>query len=109
MIDEIGEVVVDVTGAVLRHAGGFVVDMTVDHIFSRHTARFFHGVGRRVIRFGTVGQSISHRRCGSCHGAKQRDRRHPTGSRYRSESCSGSPCSWGSALAAPIFFDRESA
>jgi hypothetical protein len=56
MIDEIGEVVVDVTGAVLRHAGGFVVDMTVDHIFSRHTARFFHGVGRRVIRFGTVGQ-----------------------------------------------------
>jgi hypothetical protein len=56
MVDEIGEVVVDAAGAVLRHAGGFVVDVTVDHIFSRHTARFFHGVGRRAIRLGTLGQ-----------------------------------------------------
>ncbi|BBF68525.1 MULTISPECIES: hypothetical protein [Sphingomonadaceae] len=56
MVDEIGEVVVDVAGAVLRHAGGFVVDLTVDHVFSRHTARFFHGVGRRLIAVVTVGR-----------------------------------------------------
>ncbi|HUD90267.1 hypothetical protein [Sphingobium sp.] len=55
MVDEIGEVVVDVAGVVLRHAGGLVVDLTVDHVFSRHTARFFHGVGRRVIAVSTLG------------------------------------------------------
>lgn len=56
MVDELGEVVVDVAGAVFRHAGGLVVDLTVDHIFSRHTARFFHGVGRRVIAILTLGR-----------------------------------------------------
>lgn len=50
------EIAAEAAGALLRHAGGFVVDMTVDHIFSRHTARFFHGVGRRVIRLGTLGR-----------------------------------------------------
>lgn len=55
MVDEIGEVVVDAAGVVLRHAGGLVVDLTVDHVFSRHTARFFHGVGRRVIAVATMG------------------------------------------------------
>ncbi|MCP1469960.1 hypothetical protein J3E64_001647 [Sphingobium sp. OAS761] len=55
-MDELGEVVIDVAGAVLRHAGGYVVDVTVDHIFSRHTARFFHGVGRRTIAVGTLGR-----------------------------------------------------
>ncbi|HAF41749.1 MAG TPA: hypothetical protein DCG90_08290 [Sphingobium sp.] len=55
MVDEIGEVVVDAAGVVLRHAGGLVVDLTVEHVFSRHTARFFHGVGRRVIALVTLG------------------------------------------------------
>ncbi|MFC3443001.1 hypothetical protein ACFOKF_17655 [Sphingobium rhizovicinum] len=55
MVDEIGEVVVDVAGVVIRHAGGLVIDLTVDHVFSRHTARFFHGVGRRVIAVATLG------------------------------------------------------
>ncbi|WP_420144450.1 hypothetical protein [Sphingobium sp.] len=54
-VDEIGEVVIDATGVVLRHAGGLVVDLTVDHIFSRHTARFFHGIGRRMIAIATLG------------------------------------------------------
>lgn len=57
MVDELGEVVVDVAGALLRHAGGLAVELTVDHIFSRHTARFFHGVGRRVIAVATVGRT----------------------------------------------------
>ncbi|SEJ04809.1 hypothetical protein SAMN05518849_102323 [Sphingobium sp. AP50] len=56
MVDDIGEVVVDVAGVVLRHAGGLVVDLTVDHVFSRHTARFFHGVGRRLIAVATLGR-----------------------------------------------------
>ncbi|QGP79494.1 hypothetical protein [Sphingobium sp. CAP-1] len=56
MVDDIGEVVVDVAGAALRHAGGLVIDLTVDHVFSRHTARFFHGVGRRLIAVGTLGR-----------------------------------------------------
>lgn len=55
MVDDIGEVVVDAAGLVLRHAGGLVVDLTVDHVFSRHTARFFHGVGRRLIAVATLG------------------------------------------------------
>ncbi|WP_298399890.1 hypothetical protein [Sphingobium sp.] len=55
MVDDIGEVVVDVAGVVIRQAGGLVVDLTVDHVFSRHTARFFHGVGRRVIAVATLG------------------------------------------------------
>ncbi|MDO7835887.1 hypothetical protein Q4610_12610 [Sphingobium sp. HBC34] len=55
MVDDIGEVVVDAAGLVLRHAGGLVVDLTVDHVFSRHTARFFHGVGRRLVAVATLG------------------------------------------------------
>ena len=31
-------------------------EMVVDHVFSRHTARFFHGVGRRVIAILTLGR-----------------------------------------------------
>ncbi|MFB0874149.1 MULTISPECIES: hypothetical protein [unclassified Sphingobium] len=56
MIDDVGEVVVDTAGVVLRHAGGLVVEATVAHIFSRHTARFFHGVGRRAIALATFGR-----------------------------------------------------
>lgn len=41
---------------VIRHAGGMIVEVTVNHIFSRHTARFFHGVGRRVIAVATIGK-----------------------------------------------------
>lgn len=41
-----------VTGAVnaLQAAG-----MVAEHVFSGHTARFFHGVGRRVIAIATFG------------------------------------------------------
>ncbi|BBD01206.1 MULTISPECIES: hypothetical protein [Sphingobium] len=31
------------------------VGMVAEHIFSGHTARFFHGVGRRVIAVATFG------------------------------------------------------
>ncbi|MFZ2995726.1 hypothetical protein [Sphingobium sp.] len=50
--DAVGEVL----GVVVRHAGGFMVDMAAQHIFSRYTARFFHGVGRRVIAVLTLGR-----------------------------------------------------
>ncbi|MET0372096.1 MAG: hypothetical protein ABW039_12065 [Sphingobium sp.] len=50
--DAVGEVV----GAVARHAGGFAIDLVVDHVFSRHSARFFHGVGRRAIALVMVGR-----------------------------------------------------
>jgi hypothetical protein len=53
--DAIGEVVGEAVGFVVRQAGGLVVDLTVSHIFSRHTARFFHGVGRRAIAVATLG------------------------------------------------------
>lgn len=41
---------------VVRQIGGFALDLTVEHIFSRHTARFFHGIGRRVIAIATLGR-----------------------------------------------------
>ncbi|EQB31252.1 hypothetical protein [Sphingobium ummariense] len=50
--DAVGEAV----GFIVRQAGGLVVDLTVEHVFSRHTARFFHGVGRRVIAAATLGR-----------------------------------------------------
>ena len=55
MVDVIGEAAAEVAGALFRHAGGLVIDLTVEHIFSRHTARFFHGLGRRVIFVTTLG------------------------------------------------------
>ena len=55
MVEIIGEVAADIAGALVRHAGGLVVELSVEHIFSRHTARFFHGVGRRVIFIGSLG------------------------------------------------------
>lgn len=51
-IDEIAEAV---GGAIIRQVGGFVVELTVEHVFSRHTARFFHGVGRRGLAVITLG------------------------------------------------------
>jgi len=54
-VDEIGEVVVNLAGVVVRQAGGLVIDLTVEHVFSGHSARFFHGVGRRLIRMTTLG------------------------------------------------------
>ncbi|HSX56550.1 MAG TPA: hypothetical protein VLG14_14690 [Sphingomonas sp.] len=57
MIDDaIGEAVADAAGAVVRHAGGFIVDLAVAYVFSGHTARFFHGVGRRSIAVATWGR-----------------------------------------------------
>lgn len=33
-----------------------VVDLTVSHIFSGPTARFFHGMGRRAVAVATLGR-----------------------------------------------------
>lgn len=51
----VDEIVGEAAGFLFRQAGGLAIDLTVDHIFSRHTARFFHGVGRRVIAVATLG------------------------------------------------------
>lgn len=57
MIDDaIGEAVSEVAGAVIQHAGGFVVDVVIGGIFAGSTARFFHGVGRRAIAAMTLGR-----------------------------------------------------
>ena len=56
MIDDVGEAVGEVAGAVLHQAGGFVVDVVVEGIFAGGTARFFHGVGRRAIAVATLGK-----------------------------------------------------
>lgn len=53
MVDEI---VGEAAGFLFRQVGGLAVELTVDHIFSRHTARFFHGVGRRLIAMLTLGR-----------------------------------------------------
>ncbi|BBD99293.1 hypothetical protein SAMIE_1027940 [Sphingobium amiense] len=50
------EIAAEAADFVVRQVGGLVVEVAFDHIFSRHTARFFHGVGRRTIRIGTLGQ-----------------------------------------------------
>jgi hypothetical protein len=56
MIDDaIGEAAADAAGAVVRHAGGFIVDLAFAYVFSGYTARFFHGVGRRSIAIATWG------------------------------------------------------
>lgn len=56
MVVEVGEIVADVAGAVLRQAGGMVVEVAFDTIFSRHTPRLFHGIGRRTIAIATLGR-----------------------------------------------------
>lgn len=57
MIDDaIGEAAADAAGAVVRHAGGFVVDLALGYVFSGYTARFFHGLGRRSIALATWGR-----------------------------------------------------
>lgn len=57
MIDDaIGETAAEAAGAVARHAGGFVVDLAYAYVFSGHTARFFHGLGRRSIAIATWGR-----------------------------------------------------
>lgn len=56
MVEEIGEVVIHAAGTVLRHAGGMVADLAFDYIFSRHTPRLFHGIGRRTIAIATLGR-----------------------------------------------------
>jgi type VI protein secretion system component VasF len=54
MVDEI---VGEAAGFLFRQVGGLAVELTVDHIFSRHTARFFHGIGRRLIAMLTLGRA----------------------------------------------------
>lgn len=57
MIDDaIGEAAAEAAGAVVRHAGGFVVDLAFGYVFSGYTARFFHGLGRRSIAIATWGR-----------------------------------------------------
>jgi len=57
MIDDaIGEAAAEAAGAVVRHAGGFVVDLAFEYVFSGYTARFFHGLGRRSIAVATWGR-----------------------------------------------------
>lgn len=51
----VDELLGEVVGFVARQAGGLAVDLVVDQIFSRYTARFFHSVGRRVIAVLTLG------------------------------------------------------
>jgi hypothetical protein len=46
----------EVAGEVLGFVGRLAVEAAADHIFSRHTARFFHGVGRRLIAVATLGK-----------------------------------------------------
>lgn len=57
MIDDaLGEIVAEAAGAVVQTAGGFIADLAVAYVFSGHTARFFHGLGRRVIAIATWGR-----------------------------------------------------
>ena len=57
MIDDaIGEAAAAAAGAVVRDAGGFVVDLAFEYVFSGYTARFFHGLGRRSIAVATWGR-----------------------------------------------------
>lgn len=56
MIDEVGEAVGEVAGAVLQQASSLVVDVVIKGIFAGGTARFFHGVGRRAIAATTLGR-----------------------------------------------------
>lgn len=50
--DLVGEVV----GSVAGEVAGWAVDLVTEQLFSRYTARFFHGVGRRVIAVATFGR-----------------------------------------------------
>ena len=52
MVDEI---VGEAASFLFRQVGGLAVELTVNNVFSRHTARFFHGVGRRLIAVATFG------------------------------------------------------
>lgn len=52
----VDELVGEAVGFVARQAAGVAVDLVVDRIFSRYTARFFHGVGRRVIAVVSFGR-----------------------------------------------------
>ena len=52
MIDDIPA---EAAGFVVRQVGGLAIDLTVEQIFSRHSARFFHGIGRRAVAVSTLG------------------------------------------------------
>lgn len=52
----VDDIASEAAGFLFRQVGGLVVDLTVDHVFSRHSARFFHGVGRRLIAVATIGR-----------------------------------------------------
>jgi hypothetical protein len=46
----------EVIGDLLGRFAGLAVETVAEHIFSSNTARFFHGVGRRLIATATFGR-----------------------------------------------------
>jgi hypothetical protein len=46
----------EIVGEALSFVGEVAVRFTMEQVFSGHTARFFHGFGRRIIALTTLGQ-----------------------------------------------------
>jgi hypothetical protein len=45
----------EAVGEAVAFVGRVAVELTAEFIFSRHGARYFHGIGRRVIAVATLG------------------------------------------------------
>ena len=43
-------------GEAVAFAGRVAIELTAEFIFSKHGARYFHGIGRRVIAVATIGK-----------------------------------------------------
>jgi len=46
----------DFAGQVIGEVAGWAIDLVAKQVFSRYTARFFHGFGRRVIAVASFGR-----------------------------------------------------
>jgi hypothetical protein len=46
----------EAVGDAIAFVGRVAVELTAEFIFSRHGARYFHGIGRRVIAVVTLGR-----------------------------------------------------
>jgi hypothetical protein len=46
----------EAVGEIVAFVGRVAVELTAEFIFSRHGARYFHGIGRRVIAVLTLGR-----------------------------------------------------
>lgn len=46
----------EAVGEVLQFVGRAVADVALEFVFSKHGARYFHGIGRHVIAIITLGQ-----------------------------------------------------